>query len=277
MRQFSDTAPKPVSLLHQRIEFWWYAIMPVLVIAAIGTFGAWAGFQYYRSSNENSAIHKIQEERTLKLDSTNPESAFLEEYIKTKGSSVLNPPENVRISGTYTGKEGIQVFSGSFDFKGNGTFRLEFTETVELEYIDKVLISKVPPLFESDAALIGAFIDAMQDPLVTLKQTDNTEALLKVELAPYMGIDAVRAQIDAPELQLHTTLTVSASSLTILERLNNSSIIQASKYRYSDYKLFEGIHLPHVISIKDQLGELHRFNISRLSVAGEELGALAKR
>lgn len=274
MRQFNHTAPKSPSLLRHRLEFWWYAVMPVLIIGIIAACGIWAGLRYYQSSDETTASHRSAEVSQQQLNQADLESEFLDRYIKAKYPGEMDLSRKLHVAGTYANDNGIQVFTGTFDLKGNGNFRLEFTETMELEFVEGVLVSQVSPLFESEANVVSAFIDAMQDPLLTLKQLNNDEPL-KLEPTHYMGVDAYEAHIETSSQHINATLTISAGGLAVLERYNHALTDPAQKYRYSDYRKVAGIRLPHSISIKDQLGELSRISLSSLDLESTHKASLA--
>jgi hypothetical protein len=266
MRQFNYEAPKAPSVLRQRLEFWWYAVMPILFIGIIGVCGLWAGYRYYQSSNEDTTSHRSSREI---LDPTELEATFLDRYTNAKYLTEMDLSRKMHVVGTYSNDNGLQVFTGTFDFKGNGNFRLDVTQPLELEFIEGTLASKVSPLFESQADLIRAFVDAMQDPLLALKDTHLDEPL-KLEPTQFMGIDAYETHLVLSRQHINTTLTISAKSLTFLERYNHSPTDPAQRYRYSDYRAVAGIRLPHSISIKDQWGVISRISLTNIDLESEK-------
>lgn len=275
MRQFNHTSPKSPSLLSHRLEIWWYAAMPVLIIGVIAACGFWAGLRYYQSSDEPTVPGRSAEASQLQLNDAEFESDFLDRYIKAKYLGEMNLSKKLYVAGTYANNDGIQVFTGTFDLKGNGEFRLESTETVELEFVEGVLVSQVSPLFESEANVVSAFIDAMQDPLLTFKQVHKDEPL-KLEPTQYMGVDAYEAHIETNNPHINTTLTISTAGLAVLERYNHARTDPAQKYSYSEYRTVAGIRLPHSISIKDQLGGLSRVSLNSLDLESKQKASLAR-
>jgi hypothetical protein len=266
LRQFVLESPKGPSIFRQQVAFWWYAIMPALIIAAISACEIWAGFRHFQSTDKHPPSYWNPKEKESLLDSANLGAEFIDRYIKAKYSEEMNLSEKMTVTGTYADENGIKAFRGTFDFRGNGKFQIESIETVELEFLEGNLVSKVSPLFESDASAIEAFVDAMQDPIMRLKHTPNVEPP-DLKSTQYMGVEAYETYIESSEQQISATLTIDPSSLTTLELINHLPTKPAQKYRYSEYRRVAGIRLPHVISIKDQWGELGRISLASLKLA----------
>jgi hypothetical protein len=267
MRQFSYTKPKSKSTCLKRLLKVAHASFPFLIIAGISATGLWAGLQYNKTTKNPELTQPTNNtEYPTSIDVTKLKAQFLKNYIEAKAISPADIPEKMEVTGTYLNENGIHAFRGTFDLFGNGNFRIDQTDPIEIQITNGVITSEVTPIFESDIGAIKAFVDAIQDPL--LKLSDGKQ-LAKIETTQFMGTNAYEAQIESDDLIQKTTLIINAADYTLVELYRNTLGNIGQKYRYSNYRTILGMRFPFMISVKDLIGEPCRISISSLRSASE--------
>jgi hypothetical protein len=268
MRHFNHKLPRNRNAWSKKAEHYISALFPIAIIAGISAAGVWAGFQYNKASGiQNSNKQNESTQSSLNQDITVRKAQFLKTYTEAKVSSPILIPDRLEVTGTYLDEDGIHIFSGTFDLAGNGSFQIDFSESVTLTFEKGKLISETPSLFESDITAIKTFVDAIQDPLLTLKEA-NRDQLKELESTRFKGRDAYAAHIktDTPEQEI--TLIVNASDYSLVERHNGSPLQPEQIYHYSEYRNVAGIRLPFTISIANNKNGPFRINLSSLNPEG---------
>jgi hypothetical protein len=268
MRQFSYTPPKTKSSIAKAIETYFDLLLPALTFLCISLTGIWAGYQYHNTSNTSNTIStRKQVARTSsspKFNKKSVELSSLKQFIETKAAMASANPTMMRATGTYSNENGMHIFTGTFDFAGNGTFEIDRVKSTPLEFKNSRLTNKVSPVFETDVAVIEAFVNAIQDPFLTRDQSINRQ-LTTLESTKFMGIEAYKVHIKSDDI----TLIIKASDYSLIERNHTSANTPNQHYRYSEYRTVAGICFPFTIAMTNRLGQSCRVNLNSLKAEND--------
>ena len=268
LRQFTDECTNITTSATDRFQVFWFLLVPVLIIGTITLLGIYAGWIYQTKFPQgNDAVKSDLTQSSVRHYTLGDSENFRRDYVIAKsGITSLKKLEKISFEGNFIHNEDVYIFRGSSDLRGNTKIRLlDLFKPITLDFHCGKLINEQSEL--ANDSEIGALygITAVFDDAIINRLGSQEWKIKDLSRTVHEGVDTYLVTMEEPNRCIETSIRLDAKSMDMIYRIDTTKSGQTIRYRFSEYKLVNGVRLPFRVVTTHYSGHTYSTHLRDIS------------